>query len=55
MESNDDGEDEHFKGDDWIMEFDGLMTMKQSDLLMGGIVRFSEIINSSTLMEWALA
>ncbi len=28
MESNDDGEDEHFKSDDGIMEFDGLMTMK---------------------------
>ncbi len=28
MESNDDGEDEHLKGDDGIMEFDGLKTMK---------------------------
>jgi hypothetical protein len=41
MESNDDG----------IMEFDGLMTMEQSDLPMGGIVGFNEIINSSTQME----
>ncbi len=50
MESNDDGEDEHFKGDDGIMEFDGLMTMEQNDLHMVGIVRFNEIINSSTPM-----
>jgi len=55
MESNDDGEDKHFKGDDGIMEFDGFMTMKQSGLPMGGIVRSSEIINSSTPMERVLA
>jgi len=41
MESNDDG----------IMEFDGLMTMEQSDLPMGGIIGFNEIIKSSTQME----
>jgi len=46
MESNDDGENEHFKGDDGIMEFDGLTTVKQNDFPMGGIVRSSEIINS---------
>jgi hypothetical protein len=28
MESNDDGEDEHFEGANGIMEFDGLMTME---------------------------
>ncbi len=55
MESNDDGEDEHFKGDDGIMEFDGLMTMEQNDFHMGGIVRFNETINSSTPMERAFA
>ncbi len=53
MESNDDGKDEHLKGDDGIMEFNGFMTMEQSNLLMGGIVGFSEIINSSTPMERA--
>ncbi len=31
------------------------MTMKQSDLLVGGIVRSHEIINSSTPMELVLA
>jgi hypothetical protein len=55
MESNNDGEDEHFANDDGIMKFDGLMTMEQNDLHMGGIVRFSEIINSSTPMERAFA
>ncbi len=28
MESNDDDEDEHFEGDDGIMEFDGLRSME---------------------------
>jgi hypothetical protein len=51
MESNDDAKDEHFKGDDGIMEFNGFMTMEQIDLPMGGIVRSSETINSSTPME----
>jgi hypothetical protein len=55
MESNDDGKDEHLEGDDGIMEFDGLTTMEQSDLPMGGIVGFNETINSSTPMEKALA
>jgi hypothetical protein len=55
MESNDDGEDEHFESDDGIMEFDGLMNMEQNDLHMGGIVRSNETINSSTLMERAFA
>jgi hypothetical protein len=52
---SDDGEDKHFKGDDGIMEFDGLITMKQSGLPMGDIVRSSEIINSSTPMERVIA
>jgi hypothetical protein len=51
MESNDDDEDEHLEGDDGIMEFDGLMNMEQSDLHMGAIVGFNDIINSSTPME----
>jgi hypothetical protein len=55
MESNDDDEDEHLEGDDGIMEFDGLMNMEQKDLLMGAIIGFNDIINSSTLMERALA
>jgi len=55
MESNDDNKDEHFKGDDGIMKFDGLMNMEQNDLPMGAIVRSNDIINSSTLMERALA
>ncbi len=55
MESNDDDEDEHLKGDDGIMEFDGLMNMEQNDLLMGAIVGSNDIINSSTPMERALA
>jgi hypothetical protein len=55
MESNDDDEDDHFKGDDGIMEFDGLMNMEQNDLPMGAIVGSNETINSSTLMERALA
>jgi hypothetical protein len=36
------------------MEFDGLKSMEQSDLPMGAIVRSSDTINSSTLMERAL-
>jgi len=55
MESNDDDEDEHIEGDDGIMEFDGLMNMEKNDLPMGAIVGFSDIINSSTPMEKALA
>jgi hypothetical protein len=51
MESNDDDEDEHFEGDDGIMEFDGLMNMEQNDLPMGAIVGSNDIINSSTPME----
>ncbi len=37
------------------MEFNGLTTMEQNDLPMDGIVKFNEIINSSTLMEKAFA
>jgi len=55
MESNDDGEDEHFEGDDGIMEFDGLTTMEHNDLLMGAIIVFSDTINSSTPMETIFA
>ncbi len=55
IESNDDDEDEHLEGDNGIMEFDGLMNMEQSDLHMGAIVKSSDIINSSTPMERALA
>jgi hypothetical protein len=55
MESNDDDEDDHLEGDDEIMEFDGLMNMEQNDLPMDAIVGSNEIINSSTLMEKALA
>ncbi len=55
MESNDDDEDEHFEGDDGIMEFDGLMNIERNDLLMGAIIRSNDIINSSTPMERALA
>jgi hypothetical protein len=55
MESNDDGKNEHFKGDDGIMEIDGLMTMEQNDLSMGGIVGSNETINSSPPMEKAFA
>ncbi len=55
MESNDDDEDEHLEGDDGIMEFDGLMNMKQNNLPMGAIVRSNDIINSSTPMERAFA
>jgi hypothetical protein len=55
MESNDDDEDEHLEGDDGIMEFDGLMDMEQNDPPMGVIVKFNDTINSSTLMEKALA
>jgi hypothetical protein len=55
MESNDDDKVEHLKGDDGIMEFDGLMNMEQNDLPMGAIVGSNDIINSSTPMERALA
>jgi hypothetical protein len=55
MESNDDDENEHFEGDDGIMEFYGLMNMEQNDLPMGAIVGFNDTINSSTPMERALA
>jgi hypothetical protein len=55
MESNDDDEDEHFEGDDGIMEFDGLMNMEQNDLPMGAIVGFNDTINSLTPMERAFA
>jgi hypothetical protein len=41
MESNDDDKDEHFEGDEGIMEFDGLMNMEQNDLPMGAIVGFN--------------
>jgi hypothetical protein len=51
MESNDDDEDEHLKGDDGIMEFDGLRSMEQSDFPMGAIGGSSDTINSSTLMK----
>jgi len=55
MECNDDDEDEHLEGDDGIMEFDGLMNMKQNDLPMGAIVGSNDTINSSTPTERALA
>ncbi len=55
MESNDDDENEHFEGDDGIMEFDGLMNMEQNDLPMDVIVGSNDTINSSTPMERALA
>jgi len=55
MKFDDDDENEHLEGDDGIMEFDGVKAMEQSDLLMGVIVRFSDTINSSTLMERAFA
>jgi hypothetical protein len=55
MESNDDEENEHLESDDGIMEFDGLRSMEQSDLPMVAIVGSSDIINSSTPMERALA
>jgi hypothetical protein len=51
----DDDENEHLESDDGIMEFDGLRSMEQSDLPMGAIIRSSDIINSSTPMERALA
>jgi hypothetical protein len=54
MEFNDDDENEHLEGDDWIMEFNGLKSMEQSDLPMGAILGSSDIINSSTPMERAL-
>ncbi len=59
MESNNDGEDEHFEGerfegdDDRIMEFDRFTSMEQSDLRIGGIIRSHETINSSTPMKRA--
>jgi hypothetical protein len=55
MESNDDDEDERLEGDDGIMEFDGLINMEQNDPPMGAIVGSNYTINSSTLMERALA
>jgi len=56
MESNNDGEDEHFKcDDDGMMEFYRVTTMEQSDLPMGGIVKSCETINSLTPMERVLA
>ncbi len=55
MESNDDDKNEHIEGDDAIMEFDGLRSMKGSDLLMGAIVKFSDTINSSTPIERVFA
>jgi hypothetical protein len=55
MESNDDDENEHLENDDGIMEFNGLTIVEQSDLPMGAIVMFIETINSSTIMERALA
>ncbi len=55
MESNNDGKDEHLKGDDGIMEFNGLMTMEQNDHPMGDIVRSNETISSSTPTERAFA
>ncbi len=55
MGSNDDDKNEHFKGDDGIMEFDGFMNMEQNDLPMGAIVGSNDTINSSTLMERAFA
>ncbi len=55
MEFNDDDKDEHFEGDDGIMEFDGLRNMEQSDLPMGAIVGSSDTINSLTPMERAIA
>jgi len=55
MESNDDDEDEHFEGDDGILEFDGLMNMEQNDRLTGAIIRSNDTINSSSPMERVLA
>jgi hypothetical protein len=49
MESNDADENEHLEGDD------GFMNMEQSNLPMGAIVGSNDTINSSTLMEKALA
>jgi hypothetical protein len=49
MESNDDDENDHLKGDD------GIMNMEQNDLPMGAIVGSNDTINSSTPMERALA
>ncbi len=48
MESNDNDKNEH-------LEVDGIMSMEQSDLPMGAIIRSSDTINSSTPMERALA
>ncbi len=55
MESNNDDKYEHLESDDEIMEFDGLKIMEQSDFPMGAIVKFSDTINSSTLMEKVFA
>jgi len=49
MESNDDDKNKHLEGDD------GIMSIEQSDLPMSAIVGSSDIINSSTPMERALA
>jgi hypothetical protein len=53
MEFNDDDEDEHFEGDDGIMEFDGLRSMEHNDFPMVAIVGSNDTINSSTPMERA--
>jgi hypothetical protein len=53
MESNNDGEDEHFKSDDGIMKFDG--SRPWSIVISLCIIGSSETINSSTLMERVLA
>ncbi len=55
MESNNDDKYEHLESDDEIMEFDGLKIMEQSDFPMGAIVKSSDTINSSTLMEKVFA
>ncbi len=55
MESNDDDKNEHLEGDDWIMEFNVLKNMEQSDLPMGAIVGSNDIINLWTPMEKAFA
>ncbi len=55
MESNDDDKDEHFEGDDGIMEFNVFMNMEQNDLPMGAIEGSNDTINSPTPMERAFA
>jgi hypothetical protein len=44
MESNNDGKDEHFEGDDGIMEFDGLTTMQH----LGGLDTLNEDLALNT-------